>query len=428
LGTRAIQSLALLSVLLLLALAKFWSPRLDEELGLIAALGYLLLAGTLLSELLELLGLPHLSGYLLAGVIGGPYVLGHVDHHTVEILAPVNTLALTLIAIAGGVELRIATLKLVAKSVSWAMLLQSLIGLAFGVGAFIAFSSAIPFTSGLPLSGLFGVALMWAVLAISRSPSACLGILSQTRASGPLARFSLAFVMASDVVVVVLMAFALMLARLLITPDASLSLADFEVLGHELLGSIAMGTTLGLLLAAYLHLVGKHLLPILLGLGFTVTEFLRYVHIDPLLCFLTAGFVVENFTAQGAKLQHAVEHASGIVFVVFFATAGAHLDLPLLAQLWPVAIGLCFARGVGTYIAARSASRIAKDGPAVRRWGFSGLISQAGVTLGLAVVIARAFPQFGDELGSLVIATVAINEVVGPIMFKIALDRSGEAR
>jgi Kef-type K+ transport system membrane component KefB len=150
------------------------------------------------------------------------------------------------------------------------------------------------------------------------------------------------------------------------------------------------------------------------------------VHIDPLLSFLTAGFIVQNLSAQGEKLLHSIEDTGTVVFVVFFATAGAHLDIPLLRELWPVALILCASRAVVTIATARLSSKLVDDPPAIKKWGYSSLISQAGLTLGLSVVIARAFPEFGESFRSLVIATVAVNEVVGPILFKFALDRSGE--
>src|SRR5690606_16165428 len=204
--TRLVQAVSLVTVFGLLYGAARFSPPLREHLGEIAAIGFLLLSGTLLSELLETVGLPHLSGYLLAGVLAGPHVLHLVDHHTVERLSPVNTLALALIAIAGGAELRVATLKSVARSVAWALLLQCAIGLVVMALAFLAVSRWVPFARDLSIAPLIGVALLWGTLAVSRSPSACLAILSQTRAKGPVATFSLAFIMASDVVVVVLMA------------------------------------------------------------------------------------------------------------------------------------------------------------------------------------------------------------------------------
>ncbi len=426
-ATRAVQALALaVSFGVLFALTEL-TPQMDSRLGTMTAIGFLVLAGTLLSELLEPLGLPHLSGYLLAGIVGGPHVLHLVDHETVEQLSPVNTLALALIALAGGVELRIDTLRSVAKSLAVASGIQTVVVLTGMALTFMALARFVPFAKDLELRPLLGVALLWGAMSVTRSPSACMGILSQTRAKGPLATFSLGFIMLSDVVVVVMLAVVIMLARPLITAGADISIADFNVLGHELLGSISMGTTLGLALAIYLRLVGGQLLLVLLALGFGVTAALRYVHVDPLLTFLTAGFVVQNLSNQGPKLLHAVEQMGSVVFVLFFATAGAHLDLPLLKQAWAIALTLCGVRIALTYGAARLSSRLAADPPVVRKWGWAPLVSQAGLALGLGVVIKNAFPgPVGEGFGSLVIAAVAINEMIGPVLFKMALDKTGE--
>jgi Kef-type K+ transport system membrane component KefB len=137
--------------------------------------------------------------------------------------------------------------------------------------------------------------------------------------------------------------------------------------------------------------------------------------------------VVQNMTDQGAKLIHAIEQTGSVVYVVFFATAGAHLDVPLLRTLWPVALALSGSRAFISWVATRISSRIADDPPVLRRWGWSSLVSQAGITLGLSVVVEREFPSFGHGFRALAIATVALNEVAGPILFKLALDRAGEA-
>ena len=177
-------------------------PEVNGGLWMITAIGFLLLAGTLASELLGPLGLPHLTGYLLAGIAAGPYVLKLVDHETVKNLSPVNTLALALIALAGGAELDMTTLRKGARSLGWAMLTQCGLVLVLVTAVFFAARPLIPFTRGLGFGAMFGVALLWGALAVTRSPSATLGILSQTKAHGPLANFTLGFVMASDVVLV----------------------------------------------------------------------------------------------------------------------------------------------------------------------------------------------------------------------------------
>jgi Kef-type K+ transport system membrane component KefB len=426
---RTIDMLSLAVLVGLVYVTVHVSPARLGDAALLASLGFLLLAGTLLSELLEVLKLPHLTGYLLAGILAGPHVMHLIDHDSVGRLGPVNTLALALIALAGGCELRLDALRRGLKSLSIAMLIQSLAVLAFVSAIFIAIApSMIPFAQGMPLIGISAVALLWGILAVSRSPAATLGVLSETRAQGPLTTFSLGFVMSSDVVVVVLLAGAIGFARTMLEPGATLALSAFSALGHEIIGSIAMGTTLGVVLAAYLKLVGRQLLVVLIALGFGATETLRYLHFDPLLTFLVAGFVVQNFSKQGDKFMHAIEETGGVVYVVFFASAGAHLDLPLLKQLWPVALILAGARAFATFGAAKLSSRLARDPPVIRKWGWAPLISQAGLTLGLSAVIAREFPAFGDAFRALAIATVAINELAGPILFKLSLDRANESR
>ncbi|AKV00576.1 Trk system potassium uptake protein TrkA [Labilithrix luteola] len=427
LGSFGLDALALAVVFAIAWAGVRGAPALHGDAALIGALGFLLLAGSLTSKVIEVLGVPHLTGYLLAGVVAGPHVLHLVDHDAVTRLQPVNTLALALIALAGGAEIELGAIRRSLRSLAVAMIVQcgsvlAVVALVFVVAA----PTLIPFTYSLRFSGVVGVALLWGVIAVSRSPAATLAVVSQTRAKGPLTSFSLAFVMTSDVVVVVLLAAMMAIAKPLVDPAANLSLAAFHVLGHEILGSVAIGTTLGVVLALYLKLVGRQLIVVLVALGFGATETLHYLNYEPLLTFLVAGFVVRNLSQQGEKFLHATEQMGGVVYVVFFANAGAHLDLPLLKELWPVALLLAGSRAFTTIVAAKVSSRIAGDAPTIKSWSWAPLVSQAGLTLGLSAVIAREFPSFGAGFRALAIATVALNEIVGPIVFKLALDRAKE--
>ena len=401
-------------------------PQYRGDAAVLASLGFLLLAGTLLSELVEVLGMPHLTGYLFAGIIAGPYVLHLVDHDSASRLEPVNTLAIALIALAGGAELRLDSLKKGLRSLLTALGLQTALGFVLMTIVFVVARPA--FVAQLPFAGVVGAGILWGVVAISRSPSACLGVLSQTRAQGPLARFSLAFIMSSDVVVVVVLAIAITLAKPLIDPGSSLSTAAFRSLGHEILGSVSLGTTLGLVLAAYLKASGKQLLVVLIALGFGATEVLHYLNFEPLLTFLVAGFVVQNLSKQGEQFLHAIEDTGGVVYVVFFASAGAHLNVPLLRDLWPTALLLVVARTVVTAGVARLSSRLANDEPVIRTWAWAPLVSQAGVTIGIAAIVAAKFPSFGGGFRDVAIACVALNEMIGPVVFKLALDRAKESQ
>jgi Kef-type K+ transport system membrane component KefB len=420
----AIQLVALVCISAFLYFATRAVP--DSNVGTIASVGYILLAATLAAELVGAIGLPHLTGYLLSGIIAGPHIAKLIDEHSVGDLTQVNSLALSLIALEGGAHLRLATLKKGVRSLAWATLFQSLLVIACMTVVFLALSRMIPFAASLGTTALIGTGLLWGTLSITRSPSATLGILAETRAQGPVSTGTLSFVMTSDIVVVTLLAAVMVCAKPMIDPSQAFSPHDFVELGHDLLGSVALGTTLGMILAAYTRFIRAQLLLVFLALGFGMSALVAYLRFDSLLAFMVAGFVVQNLSRQGETFIHAIEKTGSIVYVIFFATAGAHLDIPKLQDLWRPAIALGVTRVVVTRLAGLMASKLSNDPPAVRKWGWAGLVSQAGLALGVAAVIERTFPQLGSGFRALAIATVALNEMFGPILFKFALDRAGE--
>lgn len=427
---RMIDALGLAVVVVILFAGVRLAPGVVGEAGkdakLVTAVGFLLLAGTLTSGLVEIIGVPHLTGYIIVGVVAGPYVLHLIDHETAHRLEGVDAFAIALIALAGGAELKLDSLKKGLKTLTVSSLIQPVLVMTVSTAAFYFVEPS--FVRGMPKAAIFGVALVWGIAATTRSPSALLAILSQTRAQGKLARYSLAFILTSDAVVVVSLACVVTVSRPLIEPNASMSLDAFRTLGHELLGSVAMGTTLGLALAAYVKIVGRQLLVVLVALGYGATEALHYVSFEPILTFLVAGFVVTNLSNQGDKFLHAVESTGEVVYVLFFAAAGASLNVPLLQALWPAALLFVALRGGTTWVANKVSMRITKDDPVLEKWGWSALVSQAGVAIGIANAAARSFPTFGAAFRDLAIACVGINELVGPVLFKLALDRTGETK
>jgi Kef-type K+ transport system membrane component KefB len=427
-AARLLQALVLLAITGLMLGAGRLLPGVASGEGTIAAVGYLLLAGSIAGSLLELVGVPNLTAYLLTGLVAGPHLLGAVGPAAVADLSPATALALSLIALAGGAELETGSLRRGLRSLAWASLWQHLLVVLLAGMAFAAARPFLPFAADLAGPALLAAALLWGVLAATRSPADTLGILAQTRARGPLAGFTLNFVMTSDVLVLVLLASVVTLVQPLLEPGAELSLEALRHLGFELLGSVALGTTLGLALSIYLRFVGRQLLLVLLALGLVLTRAIDYLRFDWLILFLVAGFVVRNVSRQGDRLLEQIERAGKTIYVVFFASVGARLDLPLVLALWPVAVGLSVARALATVAAGQVASRLAGDPPIVRRLGWTGLVAQSGLALGVAAAGgARLGGEAGAAFTALGVATVALNELVGPVLFKASLDRAGES-
>ncbi|MEW5850316.1 MAG: cation:proton antiporter [Myxococcota bacterium] len=397
-----------------------------EETGPVFALGLLLFAGMAAGQLASLLRLPRLTGYLVAGVLCGPHGAGLLSHHDVTSLELINALALALIALQAGGEFTVEMIQRNWRSLAWASLAQLVV---LGPALFLAFPLVAPRIPGLEGLGgvpLWAVGAVWSAVAISKSPAATLAVVAETRPKGPVTNYALGMVVLFDVAVLVLFAVAMMLAQTFLDPYASVSLGALRELGEALMSSVAAGTTFGLLIALWLWLVARERLLFLVTVAYGVTAFCRYFHYDTLLVFVIAGFIVQNVSRMGHHLMETAREASGAVMVVFFATAGAHLDIGVLRNAWQVALVLASLRVVFTCLACRAGHRWAKDPEVVRRYGHTSLISQAGVTIGLATVVAQELPDVGMSLSSLMIAVVAINEMVGPVVFKWGLGRAGE--
>ena len=423
-GPALVQGLAAVG-LLVAALLALDASGLSVKRGPVFGLGFLVIAGSVAGHVAAMLRLPRLTGFLVAGVLSGPQVFGVLATDDVKALSLINALALALIALQAGAELTLNTLRRTWRSVLVSSGTQSLFVVPPMAALFIALSSFMPFLSGRGLGEVVTVGLVWGVLSLTRSPAVTLAILGETRAKGPVAEHALGVVVVLDVLVLPLFALAMALAGSQLS-GAPLELSAITHLGFELFASVCAGATFGLLIALLLRFITDARGLVVVVLGFGVTALSTYLHYDTLVIFVVAGFIVTNLTRFGPDLVHTSEKVSAGVMIVFFATAGAKLDLDALRTLWPVAVAFSFVRAGLTILACRVGHRIAKDPEPVRKYGFTAFISQAGVTIGLATLVADRMPGIGRALATLVIAVVSLNELVGPVVFNVGLRRAGE--
>ena len=194
----------------------------------------------------------------------------------------------------------------------------------------------------------------------------------------------------------------------------------------EIGGSVIVGAVLGAGIAAYLRFISRELFIF----GLLVALLVRKSRAS---CMwrrcsrLVAGFVAENAGGgRGAELRHALERAAAPVFVVFFALSGAKIDPRTVLPLWTIVVPVVLVRMAGIWSGMQLGGRWAGLEPSIPRRAWMGLVSQAGVAIGLATVVADVYPERGGQLRSLLLATIAINETVGPILFRLGLKRAGE--
>src|SRR2546426_10258950 len=389
-------------------------------------LAFLLLVAYLGGELARRVRLPRLTGYLLVGFAVGPAWLGLVQREEVDALRFIEEAAVALIGLAAGSELtldalrrgRVALARLASGAIVFPLLAVSLVVLSV--------SPWFPLTRRQPLGDALVVALVLGTLAAASSPAVTMAMMSELDAHGPVARALLGITVVKDVAVVLLFALVLALGKALTSAGAlNVAVAGTAIL--QLLGSAAVGTLLGYALGQYLGLVRRDSGVFLVATAFVAAEGARLTHLEALIIALAAGVYLENFApVEGERVGRGVERGRLPGFVAFFALTRAGLRVGILADLWPWILLLVGLRLVGLRYGLLWAGRHSSVMPVLARHGWLGLISQAGMGLGLAQLARRAFPGWGGSLENLIVAMIGVHEVAGPICFRTALGRAGE--
>ncbi|MFW6051745.1 MAG: cation:proton antiporter [Myxococcota bacterium] len=442
-----LRQLAIVAVLVgaLMLLHRFAVPsQAPFDPTVMLAFGFVVLASYTIGQLAEVLRLPHITGYLLAGVAFGPSIVqfvpeawrlppfddGVLDSDVLGSLRVLDALAVALIALTAGGELKIEGLRRGARAIGSLLVLQVL-AISVLVTAFVWAVAGglpgleLPGVGTLPTAAALALGATVATISFSTSPAATVAVINDARAEGPMTRNVLSTVVLKDVVVVLLFGVAFSVASGLVGTDAEpLRLGDLIL--RQIVGSVGAGALLGLLMAAYLRFVGQELLLFLVGVVYLATFVARGLELDPVLLFLSAGFAVSNFSRAGDTLIRSMERLGMPVYVVFFTLAGARLHLEELVELAPFAFVLVGLRAAGVWVGVFAGARIGAADPATRKFGWMGFLSQAGVALALTSQLGDGLGDAGEAIATLLFAGIALNELVGPVLLKAGLSLAKE--
>jgi Kef-type K+ transport system membrane component KefB len=391
--------------------------------------GILLLTADTFGAMAHDLGFPRLVGYLVAGLALGPSVLDVVPPGVLQDLSMMKQLAVGLIALLAGAELRIKDLVDRYRTIAWVLALQTaavLVGLTILI---LLLRSWVPFLQGLDVPPLLFVAFLFAATLTVNSPMVTLALLTETRAEGPLAKTTLGVVLVADVLVILVFTVAFSLAQASLGgATASAPEILLRLLG-EVVGSILAGALIGGVLTLYLRFVRRELVVFAVVVVFATAAAAQALHFELLLSLLVAGFLVENVAPVRAEPLVEMLHVMAVpVFVIFFAMAGADLRLQTFVALWPIILTVALVRVGLIYAGSTAGARLGQAEPVVTRYGWTGLVSQAGVALGLATIVADRLPRLGLAMQTVIVGIIAFNESVGPVLFRTGLDRAGEIR
>ncbi|MGB2983643.1 MAG: cation:proton antiporter [Candidatus Bipolaricaulia bacterium] len=403
--------------------------------GLLAT-GLAIMLGYVLGELVKRVGLPRVSGYIVAGLILNPRITGLVSTSFVDSMGTTTDLSLAVLTFAIGGTLAIGPLRELGKKIILIALGEAqLSALLVTVGClatlpFLLRDSGGFWTTIAPLAVLLGT------LASPTDPSATLAVVRQYKAKGMVTFSIMASAALDDALGILNYSLGVVVALVLVTHrlgGIGTILQPLVAIG----GALALGAVSGLAFRfAPRWLRGENdglqiaFLLGTLGICYGVSAALG---LDQLLATMAMGVTVVNM-ARHHQGRHRVftlleESVEPVIFIVFFTVSGMLLDVAVLFQYLPVVLLFVLFRSVGKLGGAYLGARLGHASREVRRYTGWGLIPQGGIVIGLALLLRQepALAPISDILLNVIIGATVIHELIGPLTAKLAIMKAGEA-
>jgi Kef-type K+ transport system membrane component KefB len=401
-------------------------------------IGIVLIVGTFVGNLAAYIRLPRISGYLIAGILMSPAVTGWVSHDLVtDKLTPLVDMGLALIVFTIGGSLRFKQIRLRGYDIVMVSVFGALA--SFGLTAVI-FITLVPWAyhvKGLELSiakTYLPAALLLGAIACATAPGAVLAIVREVRARGPLTTTLMGVVALDNMLAILLFGFASVTSAFLTaTNPNTLHLGKF--LGYHLLklfGSIAIGAVGGALLPLAIREIRRMEILFVVVTGFVLgcAGLATTLGLSLPLACLTLGFVTVNLSVKEEAVLDVFLPVDELVFTLFFAVAGMHLDVSVLlaAGIWMpfILVGWFGGKLVGT----RVGGLLSKAPSKVTRFIGWALTPKAGVAMGLVLTVGHYLsdPLLAEVLINAVLGSIIINEIVAPPLVKRAMVKAGEGK
>ena len=394
----------------------------------------IVLLGYVGEKLTTQLRLPGVSGHILIGAALSPDSFGVLPVDFVRQTEPLIQLALAMVGFLIGGSLEWKRLRKLGRVVA-GVLFGQFYGtiLVVTLGLFLA----LPLLTGVsPDLRCLAIALLFGLIASATAPAATLAVIHEYRAKGPLTTTVLAVVAADDGLALAtysLLAPAAIAALALTAHAGSWEIAASAAARNglvELLAATGLGVLGGLvghLARRYSPANGRALPMFALSLVFygIALEF----HFNALLVSMVLGLTLANLAGRFEDIARGMRPYEDSVFTIFFVLSGAHADLTLIVMVWPIALVFVLLRLLGKVSGAYVGAYMTAAPDAIRKVAGLALLPQAGVALGLALLVTRDLHDRSTAslIMNVTLAAVLINEVAGPVCTRFALFRSGEA-
>lgn len=402
---------------------------------------WVVIASNQVAKFFQRIKLPLITGFLLSGILIGPYVLNLIPNEAIPKLNFVNKFSLAFIAFAAGSELFMKEIRNSIKSIIWNTFGQLIITFILVASAVYFLQELIPFMRGMNVHSRIAVAILTGTVFIARSPSSVIAVINELRAKGRFTKLAISVTVILDVLVIVLFTICLSVAHTLIH-GTSFDVKFIFLLLFELVLAFIIGflvaNIIQLILSFKLSEIYKAILILIVGfivytltryfLIYSIENFVLEIIIEPLLVCIIAGFWISNYSKYRMEFQKILHETGPYVYAAFFTLVGASLSMDILFNNWIIAIFLFGIYLIALFIGSFTGNSIAGNSILYKRIGWMPFVTQAGVGFALVYEVATDFPEWGKQFATIIIAVIVLNQIIGPPLFKWAVRIAGESR
>lgn len=389
---------------------------------IILVLTIILFSGLLLTRVVKIFNLPNVTGYLIAGVIIGPYCFNFITIDNIETLKIFIPIALGFVAFSIGGEFKLKNLKAIGGKIVVITILQASLAVIFVIIGLIVFQVPI------------ALALILGAIATATAPAATLLVIRQYKAQGPVTDALLPVVAFDDALGLIIYAILFSIAKT-IANNVSISVYNTFVFPIcEILFSIFLGALLGFLLVfgtkwfkSRANRLTLMITIVLAGVGLceyisSTTQF----EMSSLLTCMAVGVVFCNLRDRATEIIEGIERWSPPLFMLFFVVSSAELNFTVIPSIGIIGIVYIVCRSLGKYFGTYFGASITKSDPKIKKYLGFGLLPQAGVAIGMAQLASSGLPIYASQIMTVVLCATLFYELVGPVITKISLVKAGE--
>jgi Kef-type K+ transport system membrane component KefB len=402
------------------------------DFNLLIYIGLFFLISQIFGKISYWLRAPHLIGYLVSGILFGPYMLQIFSSEMVEEMNLFTEMALALIAFSIGSSLKLPRIKGLKKLIIRITLLQAIVSMILVGGIiFLSLYFYYPYES---VYGILSVSILLAVISIATAPSTIISLVHEYKAQGRFTNILLGVTALSDIVTLFLYSFVVAISLALVS-DAEFNLASGIINPFlNVIYAIALGVFAGIIIRYMIRYFREDeiLLGLLLGSLFIISGIAFIFGFSHLLPIMIFAFFVENYSGRSLpkKFQKSINSIEKPILGVFFLLAGAHLDISRAFSFGALVALVFFARLLGKLGGTMLAVRFPRSNNQIKSYTGLALLPSAGFAIGLILEAQSRLQEYIPEMASLMLSVVLgktlINELISPFLVKFVLKKSGE--